>query len=296
MRARALEPRLSVRALNFMRLMSLSSAPIFLKLPSTPSMRRVARSSISSSSSSEGLTSSLTMRVSRPALSSSLQDLLENDRVVGERLVDLGFALLDALGDPDLALAVEQLDRPHLAQVHAHGVVGLLDGLARFLRRLGLEGRAAPRGAVRIRDDLDAEVEEPRVDLFEVLGAARDLVGKDRLHLLVEQIALLLAHLQEDLDLGVTFLNHQARFLSETASSSAIHPPPDFQLLPHQFLDLVPRRASDSALRSLPGSPALPSEIAPLQGVEHLNHPPGGRVGSRLGGRPSQQSLRRDPL
>ena len=48
------------------------------------------------------------MRESRPALSEELQELLEDDRVVGERLVDLGLALLDPLGDADLSLAVER--------------------------------------------------------------------------------------------------------------------------------------------------------------------------------------------
>ena len=93
-----------------------------------------------------------------------LQDLLEDDRVVGEGLVDLGLALLDALGDADLALAVEQLDRAHLAQVHAHGVVGLLDGLAGFVGGLGGSAAAAARGAVGIGHDLDAELEEAGVD------------------------------------------------------------------------------------------------------------------------------------
>ena len=94
-----------------------------------------------------------------------LQDLLEHDRVVRERLVDLRLALLDALGDADLALAVEELDRPHLAQVHAHGVVGLLDRFAGLVRRLrGFERRAAPGGAVRIGHDLDADLEEALVD------------------------------------------------------------------------------------------------------------------------------------
>jgi hypothetical protein len=45
---------------------------------------------------------------------------------------------LDALGDGDLALAGEQLDRTHLAQIHAHGIVGALAGLRLLgLSRLG---------------------------------------------------------------------------------------------------------------------------------------------------------------
>ena len=75
MRASPLVPRLIVRDLNFIRLMSLSSAPIFLKVARIPSILCVARSSTScsssSSSSSGALTISATIRESRPALSSS---------------------------------------------------------------------------------------------------------------------------------------------------------------------------------------------------------------------------------
>ena len=42
-------------------------------------------------------------------------------------------AVLDALGDLDLALAGEQRHRPHLAQVHAHGIVGLGVAVVLFL-------------------------------------------------------------------------------------------------------------------------------------------------------------------
>ncbi len=46
---------------------------------------------------------------------------------------------LDALGDGDLALAREQLHRAHVAQVHAHRIVGALGGLGarRALRPAG---------------------------------------------------------------------------------------------------------------------------------------------------------------
>src|SRR5699024_12465660 len=45
------------------------------------------------------------------------------------RSSDLLAAGLDALGDRDLALAREQFDGAHLAQIHAHGIVGALAGL-----------------------------------------------------------------------------------------------------------------------------------------------------------------------
>ena len=248
MRVRAFEPFFRVRALNFIRLMSLSSAPIFLKLARTFSMRR--RRAI--------VQVLLVLRdvdelVDDPRVASrvleELQDLLEDDRVVGERLVDLRFALLDALGDADLALAVEELDRAHLAQVHAHGVVGLLDRLARLFRRLGLESRSPPRRAVRIGDDLDAHVEEASVNLLEIVGDRRHFVGEDRLDLFVKQVALLLARLEEQLHFRVLFLNSPSLFLSETASipRSAVRSPVLRVSRPEIS---SPDRRSSSAIRS----------------------------------------------
>ena len=58
-------------------------------------------------------------------LVAELEDLLDGDRRVEHDLQHAPLALLDALGDLDLALAGEQRDRAHLAQVHAHRVVGL---------------------------------------------------------------------------------------------------------------------------------------------------------------------------
>ena len=58
----------------------------------------------------------------------------DDDGLEGERALaqarDHGLAAgLDALGDGDLALAREQLHRAHLAQIHAHRVVGALGRL-----------------------------------------------------------------------------------------------------------------------------------------------------------------------
>ena len=51
-----------------------------------------------------------------------LEELLDGDRAVEHGLEHLALAVLDALRDLDLALAGEQRDRAHLAQVHADGV------------------------------------------------------------------------------------------------------------------------------------------------------------------------------
>src|SRR5436190_1867213 len=75
---------------------------------------------------------------------------------------------LDALGDRDLALARQQLDRAHLAQVHAHRVVGAADILVveiagALLAVAFLLGRRGGRLlALLALDDVDAELGEHR--------------------------------------------------------------------------------------------------------------------------------------
>ena len=56
-------------------------------------------------------------------------DRVEGDRAFAQAPDHDVAAGLDALGDRDLALAGEQLDRAHLAQVHADRVVGAVDRL-----------------------------------------------------------------------------------------------------------------------------------------------------------------------
>ena len=64
-----------------------------------------------------------------PSLSASRQPMIA--RMVSGLLADAAdhhlAAGLDALGDGDLALARQQLDRAHLAQIHAHRIVGAAD-------------------------------------------------------------------------------------------------------------------------------------------------------------------------
>ena len=53
---------------------------------------------------------------------------MEGDRAFAQPQDHRVAAGFDALGDGDLALAAEQLDRAHLAQVHPHRIVGALGG------------------------------------------------------------------------------------------------------------------------------------------------------------------------
>ena len=59
-------------------------------------------------------------------------DGVEGDRALAEPQDHRVAAGLDALGDGDFAFAAEQLDRAHLAQIHAHRVVGAIDGVSFF--------------------------------------------------------------------------------------------------------------------------------------------------------------------
>ena len=85
-----------------------------------------------------------------PSLSSSRQMMMAwkvsglSQRPGDHRLA----AGLDALGDGDFALARQKLDRAHLAQIHAHRIVGAVG-------RLGASGRG-DRGARRGLDELAA--------------------------------------------------------------------------------------------------------------------------------------------
>ena len=81
-------------------------------------------SSNSGSSSSTSLTTSLTRISFAAQLVAQAEDLLDRDGGLQHHLQHAPVALLDALGDLDLALAREQRDRPHLAQVGPHGIAG----------------------------------------------------------------------------------------------------------------------------------------------------------------------------
>ena len=120
-------------------------------------------------------------------------DRVEGDRAFAQAPDHDVAAGLDALGDGDFALAAEQFDRAHLAQIHAHRIVGAVD---RFL--LDRRGRARP-----------AVVE--RIDLF--------LVGLLGLRVLVVAIVIL-----DDIDAHLRQLGHDVLDLSRTSSGPAAAP------------------------------------------------------------------------
>ena len=78
-------------------------------------------------------------------LVAEVDDLLGHQRRARDRLDDRQLAALDAAGDFDLAFAGEQRHGAHLAQVHAHRVVGLVE---RARRQVELELLRSFGGAV----------------------------------------------------------------------------------------------------------------------------------------------------
>ncbi len=115
----------------------------------------------------------------------------------------LGEALFDALGDGDFAFAGQQLDRAHLAHVHAHGIGGAahfgVDGREQrngffgggFVVGGGAGGVVGQRiGIRRGVVHVNADTFEHRHDVFDLLRID-NVVGEVIVDLGVSQITLL---------------------------------------------------------------------------------------------------------
>ena len=150
---------------------------------------------------------------------------------------------LDALGDGDFALAREQFDRAHFAQIHSHRIVSALGrllgfGLGRRLRRdldqfaglaLLLFGLLAGFlfflgfGFLGL-DDVDAHLAHHRQHVLDLLGG--DFLRRhDRIELFVGDIAALLGLLDHLLDGGVGEIEQRQRGIGGLgASFSGVSP------------------------------------------------------------------------
>ena len=142
-------------------------------------------------------------------------DGLERQRAFAEAR-DHGFtAGLDALRNGDFAFARQEFDGTHLAQVHAHGIVGALGGLglrfafdegvvlrdqrAAFLFVAALFTAFGGFFTVLVLDDGDAHVGERRVQVLDLVG--RNLFRRQhRVQLIECHIALGLRRLQKAFD------------------------------------------------------------------------------------------------
>ena len=161
-------------------------------------------------SSSLKITSSRMVRSPVCSWSPRWMTFFGDQRRARDRLDHGELAALDAAGDLDLALAGEQRHGAHLAQVHADRVVGLVE---RARREVELELLGAFRGPVdRLDvvaqvfligvDDLDAGAAEDAEELVELVGR-RDVGRQQLVDLVVEEVALLLADVDELPDLVV---------------------------------------------------------------------------------------------
>ncbi len=121
-------------------------------------------------------------------------DDLRRVRHAHHRFEDFLVALLDPLGDFDFALAGQQADGAHLAQVHAHRVVGLadrtrVDNFLFLFLLLPVELHAVFFLAVHDLDVQVVEHDQHVVDLFRT----EQVGGQPRIHLVVGEEAAVLA-------------------------------------------------------------------------------------------------------
>ena len=207
----------------------------------TLSMRRRIRRSASSSSNSAVLVVGVADDVLDPdlvlpQLVAEVDDLADGHRGVEDGREDHVLALLDALRDLDLALAREERDAAHLAQVHPDRVVALRGvavddflGLGRGRGRgllaiarpllLGLLFGDALRSDLHLCrgvDDLDVLVAEDPQNVVHLIGGH---VGRQGVvDLVVGEEALGLPHLDELLNfLPITVLRCRHHYLGVSA-------------------------------------------------------------------------------
>ena len=157
-------------------------------------------------------------------------DGLEGERAFAEARDHRLAAGLDALGDGDFALARQQFDRAHLAQIHAHGIVGALGGffLLGGCERLRLDLDDLGAGILIVvvglvlvlgvvvgflgLDDVDAHLVEHRVDVLDLVGG--DLAGGHHLVDLVDgDVAALFRGLDHLLDAGIGEIEKRQRLI-----------------------------------------------------------------------------------
>ena len=120
-------------------------------------------------------------------------DRLHGQRALAQGADHLFAACLDTLGDGDLAFARQQLDTAHLAQIHAHRVVGAADiliGQVAGCRRC-LFGRRRCFLVLFAVDDIDAHLRKHGHRIFDLFRGYL-VLRQDRVQLINGDVAALL--------------------------------------------------------------------------------------------------------
>src|SRR5581483_4203924 len=144
-------------------------------------------------------------------------DFTDDDRSAGKRLQDAQLAAFNALGDLHLAFACKERNRAHLAQVHADGIVGLLQRAGSeiefnfvaflFLFELLLQGRR--RQLRRTLEHVNPLRADGGQQVVEVVRRV-DVVGDEVVDLVVGQVALLLPGVDQLLNVVVLIVQSQS--------------------------------------------------------------------------------------
>ncbi len=149
-----------------------------------------------------------------------LDDVPGDERGARNRLDDRQLAALDAAGDLDFSLAGEQRHRAHLAEIHADRIVGLVE---RARREIELELFGAFGGPVEALfvpeilligvDDLDPGAAKGVEEVVQLVRGG-NLRRQQLVHLVVQEVAFLLADRDELPHFVVSFLDRQVRVLA----------------------------------------------------------------------------------
>ncbi len=143
------------------------------------------------------------------------RDLADHDGRARDCLHHAELPALDALGDLDFALAREQGDGAHLAQVHAHGVVGFFERSGRKIELyvlglfagLGLVLVAPSAAVVVIAAELDALGVDGGEQVVEVVGRG-DVAGQQVVDLAEGEVTLFLAYFDNLVFIRFEFFSH----------------------------------------------------------------------------------------
>ena len=159
-----------------------------------------------------------------PGLLIRAKEELEEIRLLREGDEHFCLTGFDPLGDVDLALAIEELDCAHLAQIHPNGIVGLFQlfgsgglglGLGRRLFSRGTLCSLSPFTFVRVSGfsihDVDVELGEAHVYVVELLSDTGHLFRQVIVQLFIHDEAAFLTRLNKLAELGILLFNLHAR-------------------------------------------------------------------------------------